>query len=1181
MIFTEEQQSVIDVRNKNILVSAAAGSGKTAVLVERILKMILDKENPVDIDKLLVVTFTEAAAAEMRERIRKAIDSELITNPENVNLQKQSSLLYRAQISTIHSLCLNVIKNNFNDIGLDPKFRIADETELKLMQEDVISKLFEEKYESGDENFLKTVDYYSRKAKDADLQDNILEIYKFSEGYPWPEEWLDRCAQFYNITTVEEFNDSEWVKYLLSIVRNQIEDILREISYVKELTLKPMGPFKYADVISSDYDTVKSLLNLEHYDDYIMALTDIGFARIPSKAGEDVDESLKEEVKSRRDRYKKYFGSDSGSLRTIFGLSSKDEIQKLSAMRPYVNTIIELCAEFSRRFEQKRKDKGIISFSDMEHYCLDILYTKDEQNRHVPSKTAEVYASMFEEIMMDEYQDCNRVQELIIESISRHNSGHFNRFMVGDVKQSIYKFRLANPKLFIEKSELYKEDDCRSQGKGDYIRIDLHKNFRSRETVINTVNDLFGQIMHKDVGDVEYDKDAFLNYGADYPPCEGNDTQVFLTVYDNECNDSKGVQEAKTLACQIKNLVGAAPVYDFENKSFRPARYKDIVILVRSMTDVADGIRNVFAHEGIPCVINVNTGFYKTNEIQQVIQLLKVVDNPRQDISMYGVLHSFFGGFSDEEIAILKTKDKENDSEPGEKYLYDSLKSEAGSNPKVKSFLDKLEDYRRRSTYTPIHKLIDEIVSETGYVDYCTALSGGIQRRANVEMLIGLAQKYEATSYKGLFHFVRYIKQLQKIEADSGEAEIVDENADAVRIMTIHKSKGLEFPICILAGVHKEFNKTDLTKSILCDMDFGIGVGFVDLEKRIKNTPLLRRVISMKLRQDMLGEELRILYVALTRAKEKLIISGVVKDEKDVPYYNGDMPYLDRISANSYLQFLAPVLPGAVFVYGDELKNKSVKEAVDRIERRGSIEKIITDNTDSPFTTALTERFNRKYQHTNLEGLIQKTSVSELKKAYLDLEFGTELFKENEEAKAEIVPSFAGGGKEKITGTDRGNAYHKVMELLDFNETDIKSQINLFHEKHLISQTWYEAVDTAKIERFMGTSLAKRMAKAQKEGLLHKEQPFVLGIDASRVKPEYPDDEIVLLQGIIDAFFEEDGKIVLLDYKTDKIESAEALRERYKIQLQYYKEALQNILGKEVSECILYSFSLECEVPVS
>ncbi len=1187
MKFTDEQLNVINVRNADVLVSAAAGSGKTAVLVERIIRRILDENEKLSIDRLLVVTFTEAAASQMRQRIGEAIKDKLKEDPGNEHLQRQSSLLYKAQISTIHSFCLNVIRNNFDRIGLDPSFTIGDETELKMLAEDVMDDLFERRYETGEGGFADLVSYFCNSADDRRLRDLVTDLAETSDGYPWPFLWLDDL----------EVSGDGYIEYLIKHIGYRLDDALKLANKALDTVHMPMGPSGYEQNIREDIQLIESLKLLDTYEKiYKFYSVNKGLSALSRKAGDAVDDDLKQRVRDLREAYKEIiFGSKVNSIKRYFARDIAAETAIDEKIRPYIAALADLTKDFLKEYSRAKTDKGVISFSDMEHYALNILYETDENGLPVfdketgletASEAAVSYRDAFDEILMDEYQDCNRVQELIISAVSSSGKGRHNRFMVGDIKQSIYKFRLASPELFIEKYKSYGMYDPESQENRPQVRIDLHSNFRSRETVINTVNDLFGQIMHENLGNVEYDETAVLNYMGGYPEksSDGNekndpgyDTEILLT---DKITDVDGLSEARMIASKIRSLKDEFLVTaDKETGMMRPLKYSDIVILLRSMTDVAESISKVFAEEGIPCYMSLKTGFFEAREIQDILHMLRVIDNPLQEIPLFGAMTSFFGGLGDEEIAVIRTKGQGPD-------LYRQAVSLRSDVPAVDSFLKLLEKYRKLAICTPIHELISMLVFETGYMEHIGAMAAGLQRKANVHMLISKAAAYENSSYKGLFNFVRYISKIKETESDTGEADVLDENADVVRIMTIHKSKGLEFPVCFLAGVHKQFNQQDIKGDLLIDIDNGVGASFIDVQKRVKTDTLRKKVTALKMRNDMIGEELRVLYVAMTRAREKLIITGTVDRDKHIS--SSETPP-SLFEAKSYYDMLYPMYDRAVFVEAAEIESAKEKEALSRIEMCGNLRRLIKEEGYSgEYHDRLIERFGKEYPHPELADLIVKTSVSELKKAYLDTEISDEMIKvdeiryPDEEDKGSHNNEASKGSEaisghkqtKQMSGTDRGSAYHKVMELIDLNDRDIKSQINNFINNGLISKDWAEAVNIEKIEHFMDSGIGARMARAQRNRALRREQPFMLGISADRVRSHWPDTETVLLQGIIDVFFEEDGEIVLLDYKTDVIETPDELSKRYKVQLDYYAEAIKRVLGKKVKEKILYSFCL-------
>lgn len=1217
--FTKEQQQVIDTRNRNLLVSAAAGSGKTAVLVERIIQMILNKEHPVDIDRLLVVTFTNAAAAEMRERIRQAIDRELAVDPFNEHLQKQAALLHKAQITTIDSFCLFVIRNHFHEIGLDPGFRVADEGELKLLQQDTLNELLEQEYDAADTKFLQCVEYFTGGSNDQVLIQYIEKLYDFAESYPWPEDWLLGCMEDYKIADVEELNGTQWCRYLTSHVRFMLEELAGKLRQACRLAECPAGPYMYGELLEKEAEMLEQASKKETYQEQYEVMEKITFGRLPSKKDDSVDPALRAMAQQLRNEVKKQIEK----LKGDFLLRSPEQaLAQMQRACPMVEELVSLVLTYERMLTQKKREANIIDFGDMEHLALQILLTK-EDGEIVPTKAAKEYRECFDEILIDEYQDSNLVQEYLLTAVSGEQDGRNNRFMVGDVKQSIYKFRLARPELFMEKYHTYtkEESDCQ--------RIDLHKNFRSRREVLEGVNTLFQKIMGQELGGIVYDEDAALYEGASYPENNGNETEYLLFTQEEESGESVRSFEARAIAAKIRTLYQNFQVTDKETGALRPVQYRDMVILLRTNSGWAEEFKETLQKEGIPAYVSLRTGYFEASEIRELLQFLHVIDNPRQDIPLYGTLKSYFGGFSEEEIARIRVGANtvvENASEEAvvavnrPAALIDQLRAYEGElKEKIADFLATLDHYRKMSVYTPIHKLLEALIYTTGYFQYVTAKPGGEQRRANVEMLLSKAAAFEQTSFYGVFHFLRYIEQLSKYEVDYGEADILDENADVVRIMSIHKSKGLEFPVCFVAGLSKKFNMQDTTGRLVTDMDLGIGVDEIDSELRIQRRMTKKNVVSLKMRLDTLAEEMRVLYVAMTRAREKLILTAVVKDEEKLKeqialYENtkaedGRMRFTDLMNAGSFLQFVLPALTNAQFISEGELKEQEISEECGQILQREQFVYRITRKEASEGELAqkekLQQRMDRRYAGEGLKELVTKTSVSELKKAQMDLDFAGELFPEKE-----IVPYIPAFMQEEqgMSGADRGSAYHRVMELLDFEKvlnqenkkemnreenqskeseksgadtymiTELERQIALMVEKELLQKPWSEAVSVKKLVVFFKSSLAQRMAKAQHLQKLKKEQPFVLGIAADRVKPQFPHEEQVLIQGIIDAFFEEGDNLVLMDYKTDAVKTGDELVKRYHTQMEYYTEALERIIGKKVKERIIYSFALGEEI---
>lgn len=1214
--FTPAQKRVIEQRNSNILVSAAAGSGKTAVLVERIVQKVTDCKNPVDIDRLLIVTFTNAAASEMRERISDALLKKIEEFPEDEHIQKQMTLIHNAQITTIDSFCLFVIRNNFNDIGIDPGFRVADAGELQLLRKDVLAAVLERRFEAGEEAFYHCVECYSTNGKEKTLEDNIIKLYQFSISYPFPEKWLARCKEEYCLLSMDALEDAQWVRNAMEQIRLMLTDCELLIQEAMAICEQSDGPYMYNGLLEAELEWIQKASGITGFTESFYGFSGLVFGRLPSKRDDSVSKEKREIVKSMRGMVKECLTS---IKETYFFVSPEQTLADLAASAPAVGMLIDLTKQFMEALAAKKQEKNIIDFSDMEHFALQILL-KEEEGESIPSKTAHSFREYFEEILIDEYQDSNLVQEYLLKSISKEDQGIFNRFMVGDVKQSIYKFRLARPELFMDKYNSYEieNDNCNCQ------RIDLKQNFRSREEILESINYIFYQIMGKNLGGVEYDPDAALYLGANYQDTgQDNDTELLMIEKDGtegETELSKKEQEAATIARRIKELVGHFQVTDKESGGLRAAVYKDIVILLRSNAGWDEEFRRVLTEEGIPAYITSKTGYFSSIEIQSVLNFLRILDNPLQDIPLCAVLTSPMIGFTNEELALIKALEREITGNKRE-CLYDSIcrYKEKGENKelqeKLVDFLELLLNYRQKVAFTPIHELLYDFLDNLGFYYYMSAMPAGEQRKANMDMLLEKAIDFEKTSYHGLFHFIRYIEQMEKFEVDFGEANILDENADVVRIMSIHKSKGLEFPICIVAGMAKRFNMQDVRKPLIMDIDYGIGSDYCNPEERYKTTTLRKNVIAAKMKLENLGEELRILYVALTRAKEKLIMTGTIDDVGKkltslsplLENKTETISFVRLTSMNSYLDYIlaalirhrgfAPILErygltpnnsNPMFGKGPEIlvqvccAEGLIAEKVKEFVRKDYLQRRLEQEDkgtvwDKQLEQMIADKFSFVYPHAVLSKLFTKTTVSELKKMgqMNQDEAGVVLYEEEEAVP--YIPGFMRKA-EKISGTARGSAYHRVLELLDLTQMSEQSMIETQMKELLlegkISEEYTAAVDRKRILHFGTSLLAERMAEADKKDKLFREQPFVLGVAAHLIKPEFPEEETILVQGIIDVYFEEDGELVVADYKTDLVNSGQELWKRYRTQLDYYAEALERLTGKRVKEKIIYSFAL-------
>ena len=1276
--WTTEQQQVIDLRNRNILVSAAAGSGKTAVLVERIVKIITDKNHPVDIDHLLIVTFTNAAAAEMRERIGNAIEKALDEQPGNEHLLRQLTLIHNAQITTIDSFCLYVVRNHFHEIDLEPNFRIGDEGELKLLREDVLGRVLEQNYEEPSEAFSDFVEGYASGRTDAALNEMILQLYEFSRSYPWPEKWLDSFVGIYRIENREELDRAEWLAPLTENICFVLKDCEQLLKQALAITQQDDGPDMYEKAVQSDLEKYESLSKLTSFCELYGALSDIKYDRLASSRGFEGDPDKLELVKSLREQAKDVVKK---ICKQYFFCSPEMMIEQLERTEPMLEEVVRLTKQFADEFAAAKRRKNLVDFHDVEHFALQILVDEETEKA---KKTAEEFRDTFEEIMIDEYQDSNEVQETLLRSISREERGENNIFMVGDVKQSIYRFRLARPELFMKKYDSYSLEESTTQ------RIDLHKNFRSREEVLTCTNDIFYKIMARSLGNVEYDAEAALYPGASYPamPVQKNHAgekaaedekvsgkqingftpEILLADSNDELLEDidfsdKKTLEAKMVAEKIRHLMKTQPVTDKATGELRMARYSDIVILLRSLSGWADSLVEVLNGNGIPAHTVSSTGYFSTVEVQTVLSMLRLLDNPRQDIPMAAVLRSPMAGLTDEELAVLRLEDGSVPfheavlelaeglyEEDGQKEISDSEADrkqgrnadektenhiEITAHRKLLKFYKKYKQLRQLVPDTPIHELIEIILRETGYGHYVAAMPAGNRRTANLNMLLEKATAYEKTSYKGLFHFVRYIDELQKYDVDFGEADMVGENEDVVRIMSIHKSKGLEFPIVIVSGMGKNFNKQDTRSKMVLHPELGIGLDYMDGKKRIKSPTIAKKAIAKQIDLENLGEELRVLYVALTRAKEKLILTGTLKDAPEkLEFFRqqanlskaADRPlsYLTREGASGYLDWILP----AVLSYGDKYPVRIVEAAelvLDEVENQLEQNEDLTERieeieaADTQLVGQLKQRFSQRYPYQTDILRKNKYSVSELKHRAMREKFEAE--------QEETIPAFL---EEPVTptiplfiqreesveqetanrGALRGTAVHRVMECYDFaSEKSVHEQMEAMEKEEKITADMRALVREQTVADFVSSETGKRMALAQRGGALYREKPFVMGfteeelerygfgagaqmieneaqtenaqqeIMSENVSQEnhMHEEDLTLIQGIIDVFWIEDDGITVLDYKTDRVDTAQELIDRYATQLKLYADALERVFATrklKVKEILIYSFRL-------
>jgi ATP-dependent helicase/nuclease subunit A len=1171
--------------------------GKTAVLVERIIQKII--KDGVDIDKLLVVTFTNAAASEMRERVLEAIYKKLDEEPENENLARQINLLGKSNICTIHSFCLDVIKNNFFEIDISPNFRIGSEEEIVLMKQDVLEEVFEKKYEEKDENFLELVDIYADYKGDEKLKDIVLKLYEFSQSAPFPNEWLEEKVNMFNQNDVSfeaDFSKTQWGKILLSDLEETLIDGINNLKMLQNKMAKYPELDKFLTVILQDIDVLNSFEKAvkTSWDLAFEYGNNFSFDRWPTD--KKVTMPLKDEAKEIRSNVKDKIKD---KVNDILLSDSKSAIKDIFEMYKILNSLKELVLEFDNSFKAQKKDKNIIDFNDIEHYALKILVKKDENGNYIPTETAKRYSEKFEEIAIDEYQDSNQVQEHILTSVSKGN----NIFMVGDVKQSIYKFRRACPDLFLEKYQNY---SLNGNDKG--LKIQLFKNFRSRKNILDVTNKIFESIMSSSLGEIEYTEEEYLNLGADYEEVKNGVTKSELCVIDNSTDFSENEEldelveeiemtkkeelEGKYIAKRIREMIDNKLIIKDKKLGMRPIKYKDIVILLRS-TKSANIFEKELLKNNIPVFTDGTSEYLDTIEIQTIMNLLKIFDNPLDDIVVVSVLRSVIFGFTDNEIIEIRLVNRESSFWNTILEALEKLENEP-LRKKLENFVNKIKEWKAKSEYMPISNFIWEIYVETGYYNYVSLMTNGSLRRANLKMLFERAKEYEKTSFKGLFYFIRFIEKLKLGNSDLSAAKIIGENEDVVRIMSIHKSKGLEFPVVFLSNCSKKLNLEDLKGEILLHKDLGIGPEYINPKMKISYSTLAKEAMKVKLREENISEEMRILYVALTRAKEKLIITAVKKNEakelskkKDLVQIYSSSKKVSPILLKKYTSYLDWIELACLNIeaFGeniDFLETKIINSA-NILEKEEKLEEESKKFDFSKYSDLekIEEKLNWKYQNLSATKIPIKSTVSTIKELDND---GVDFFELGNKniGLSEIVPEFL--STEKITSSKIGTLTHLVLQKIDFNkvksEEDVKNFIEYLVLNNFINDIEAKKINSKRIFEFINSEFAGRIKNAKK---VYKEKPFCIEIDASKILKEASEEKI-LVQGIIDLYYENDnGNLILVDYKTDYVENKneKELIEKYKVQLKLYQQALEEATNQKVEEVYIYSLFLNKEIKIS
>ena len=1141
MKWTSEQQAAIDTRDCNLLVAAGAGSGKTAVLVERIIQKIVNDK--IDIDRLLVVTFTNAAASEMRERIASRLYDELEDNP---TLQKQITLLAKSNISTLHSFCLKVIRDNFFHIDLDPNFRIGDQVECELLKTDTIDELMEELYENDDKDFENLINTYTSNRDDTDLRSIILKIYNFIQSIPDPEGWLEEKCEMYNIKEEIDFAETVWGKLLLNYAKTEVVGQLEELRTIEEeLQDYP----NYLMTVQDDILTLKALSekNLT-WDDFYNQIRTLEFTSL--KPCKTIDEDLKNLVKETRekmkDSIKKYLCDN------VFVASSSEILEDMKVLYNDFLALSKIVLLFSEKFSMKKREKNILDFNDIEHIALKLL-TENEDVRNM-------YKEKFDEILIDEYQDSNLVQESIISTIAKNRT-----FMVGDVKQSIYRFRHACPNLFLDKYESYSEND--STGK----RILLFKNFRSNKNIIDATNYIFTQIMSEEYGEIEYTENEYLQFGAEYYPKQGDATEIHLIETNNEDADEdtddiedKPQLEARVIANRISQLVGKLDVYDKKIDKIRKAEYRDFVILLRATTGYADIFAQELSNRDIPVYADNQMGYFENAEVQIIVSLLKILDNPMQDIPLIAVMRSQIGNFTVEELTAIRLIDKScNFYTAIQKFVAGDVVVDESKDLllKAKSFIERLDNWREKTNYLSLYDLLWMLYNETGYYYYISLLPDGIKRQANLKLLLERAKAYETTSYKGLFNFLNYIDNIRESNSDLESSKLIGENENVVKIMSIHKSKGLEFPIVFLSGTSRKFNRRDFSEKIMLHQELGLGPNVIKYDKRITYPSIPKLAIIQEAKREELSEEMRILYVAMTRAREKLIITSMIKDIKK--FYDKMSKELTKYTVSKALSFI-DWIGQAVIEKGNDWKimhwkYNDVLNISSELEEKVDNSVAVMDNFSITDDYINVERkLSWNYSHIDATKLPTKISISEIKRMYQknDEEIGENI---------EVIekPSFM--DEEVDNGTNYGTRVHFILQNIDYENPNVDDYIS---DLPVITGNLMKK----QINLFLQSNLCERIRKSKD---IFRETPFNLNISANELyNLNDNSSEEIMIQGIIDLYFIENGELVLVDFKTDNVTAERELVEKYQVQLALYKKALEEITGMRVKESIIYSFKL-------
>lgn len=1226
LTWTPAQWKAIWATGSDVLVSAAAGSGKTAVLIDRLIQKVIAKVNPINVDELLVVTFTNASAAEMRHRMGEALEKAIALDPTSTHLRKQLSLLSKAQISTLHSFCLNIVKQYSYMLTIDPGFRIANEAEAALIRDDILAEVLEEAYEvENPEAMYRLSDSFTSDRDDQSIETMIEKLYTYARVHPEPKKWLLAIPEAYTLREDMTIDELSFIEPLKLAIIHHLEEAIAVAEEIRKLANSPNGPAPLAETAIKDQEMIGEairLMKMGTWQDTFHYLGSLSWVKAASIKKDSCDEALKKQATAKRTKVKKIVNDlkDNYFTRTPARL-----LEEMRLMAPQLQTLVDLAITYGERYTAAKNDKGLVDFSDLEHYALDILTEHDENGQLVPSDIAKEYQARFKEVLTDEYQDVNLLQETILQLVKSGDERTGNMFMVGDVKQSIYRFRLAEPMLFLGKYLAFHDMPIDSG-----VKIDLNANFRSREEVLHATNYIFQQIMGEKVGEINYDDDASLKPQAPYNEAiapvelallfEVEDGSLEPIEEDEMVNAEeelkKSQAEARYIISKIKEMMDSgATVYDPWKKTSRPVAYSDIVILMRSMTWSGE-VTDQFKAAGIPLYAELSKGYFEAIEVLIMLHTLRTIDNPYQDISLASVLRAPFVGLTESELAIIRL------AAPKEPF-YEALKvfvatGGAGISTetaeKLQRFLLQFEDWRNMSRRGSLADLIWRIYLDTHYYEMVGSMPNGMQKQANLRILHDRAVEYEKTSFRGLFRFLRFIERMRRRGDDLGAARAMSEKEDVVRLMTIHASKGLEFPVVFLAGMGRPFNQMDFNEPYLFDQSFGLAVKAIDPEKRISFTSLPFLSMKEKKQMELKAEEMRVLYVAMTRAKEYLYLTASIKDLaktlakwEDAQALLPDemLPEYVRAKAKSYLDWIGPaiarhadyeqiadVMEANLVESGskwriiakcvDDLKLPTETEVKEKI----SIDQLIGEKNTTVFGEVKT-RFDTMYPFVLSTQKRSKQSVSEMKKIQQlmaredDVYFETTITAKSPSRVAKR-PFFL-QQEAKLTGAEVGTAVHAFMQNVDLKEVKTTEQVQAFayelYEREILTKAEQVAINPEKMVPFFHSNIAERL-RAAKEVM--REFPFTYAM-------EDQDGDKQIIQGVVDCLFlEEDGRFVLLDYKTDRVghlANNEALlqqemKNRYAMQLSIYAQAIESILQVEIKEKILYLFDVNKMVSI-